>query len=105
MLDAGFATLEYLKSRILPDAGSDDTQWDLALGKLGLAVAARFETHCNRHLQRLTAASEITSARTLSVSLKAYPVITLTSAAVSWVSQCCHCAATPTCWTPGIHPP
>ena len=79
MLDAGFSTLEYLKTRLLPEAGSDDTQWDLALSKLGLALAARFETHCNRHLQRLTAASEIYSARTLSASLKAYPVIALTS--------------------------
>jgi hypothetical protein len=79
MLDAGFSTLSYLKSRILPDAGWADTQWDLALSKLGLSVARRFETHCNRHLQRLTAASEIYSARTLTVSLKAYPVITLTS--------------------------
>ena len=28
MLSAGLASLDYLKSRVLPDAGSQDTQWD-----------------------------------------------------------------------------
>jgi hypothetical protein len=79
MLDAGFTPLFHLKSRILPEAGVDDTQWDAALSALGRSVARRFEAHCNRHLERHTAASEIYSARTLAVSLKAYPVITLTS--------------------------
>lgn len=79
MLDAGFSTLSYLKSRILPDAGVDDTQWDLALSKLGASVATRFERHCNRLFQRVTTTAEIYSARTLTVSLRAYPVIALTS--------------------------
>lgn len=82
MLNAGFSTLVYLKSRLLPDAGIEETQWDTALGKLGLAVAARFNAHCNRDLDRLEDTTYFASARTMSVTLRRFPVESITSVEV-----------------------
>lgn len=79
MLNAGLSTLVYLKSRLLPEAGVDETQWDTALGKLGESVARRFELHCNRLFGRVIAAADLYSARSLAVCLKCYPVESITS--------------------------
>jgi len=79
MLDAGFSTLDYLKSRILPDAGIEETQWDTALGKLGLSIAARMQAHTARRFERGTAHVDEFSAWNLSVTLKSYPVETIAS--------------------------
>lgn len=74
MLNAGLATLDYLKSRLLPEAGQDETQWDTALGMLGRAVAGQFERHCNRQLARLEVAVDEFSAWTLAVTASRYPL-------------------------------
>jgi hypothetical protein len=79
MLNAGFTTLETLKSRLLPEAARIDTTYDSALSQLGLAIARRFETHCARKLDRLADAVDEFSAWTLSVVLRRYPVETITS--------------------------
>lgn len=79
MLDAGLSTLDYLKSRILPAGGAAVDDWDDALCKLGLAVARRFESYCNRRLERVTDAAEFYSARSVSVCLRCFPVESVTS--------------------------
>lgn len=79
MLDAGLSTLAYLKSRILPAGGVDVMDWDDALCKLGLAVCRRFESFCNRRLERVTDAAEFYSAQSTAICLKAYPVESVTS--------------------------
>lgn len=79
MLNAGLSTLDYLKSRILPEAGAEETQWDTALGKLGESVARRFELHCNRRFERVIGAADLYSARALAICLKCYPVETVSA--------------------------
>jgi hypothetical protein len=79
MLDAGLSTLDYLKSRLLPAGAVEGTDWDDALRKLGLAVARRFESFCNRRLERVTDAAEFYTARSLSICLKCYPTEAITS--------------------------
>jgi hypothetical protein len=73
MLDAGFSTLEYLKSRILP-AGADGGDWDAALAKLGLGVAGRFNAFCNRVLQRVEGQVDEFNASASAIVLRAFPV-------------------------------
>ena len=79
MLAAGFATLEYLKSRLLPEAARTDEEYDAALEKLGLALAGRMEGHCGRKFARLVGAVDEFSAWSLAAVLKRYPVETITS--------------------------
>ena len=79
MLNAGFTTIESLKARILPEAARIDTEYDAALSKLGLAIAARMEGHCARKFDRVVGAVDEFSAWTLSVVLKRYPIETITS--------------------------
>ena len=79
MLDAGLASLFYLKSRLLPAGGQEEEQWDDALCKLGLAVARRFESYCNRRFEYVVGADEFYSARSTSVCVKCYPVEAVTT--------------------------
>jgi hypothetical protein len=79
MLDAGLCTLAHLKSRILPEAARMDTEYDAALGKLGLAIAGRMEGHCARRFARLSGAVDEFSALTLSVCLRRQPLETISS--------------------------
>ncbi len=79
MLDAGLCTLNYLKSRILPEAARIDTEYDAALSKLGLAIAGRMQGHCARKFDRQTAAVDEFYAHTLAVCLRRQPVETITS--------------------------
>ena len=79
MLNAGFTTLDTLKNRILPEAARFDTEYDSALSDLGLSIAKRIENHCNRKFARNTAAVDEFSAWNLSLTLKQYPVESITS--------------------------
>lgn len=79
MLNAGFLTLDALKSRLLPEAARIDTTYDSALSKLGLAIARRMEMHCNRRFSRSAAVADEFSAYNLSVVLSRYPVEAITT--------------------------
>jgi hypothetical protein len=79
MLNAGLSTLTILKSRILPAAATTETTWDAALSTLGLAVARRMENYCQRYFDYLAGAVDSFSAYTLGVTLKRYPVLSITS--------------------------
>jgi hypothetical protein len=79
MLAAGFSSLAYLKSRLLPSAGVEEDVWDLAATRLGLSVAMQFQRFCNRDFARLQGAVDEFSARVLSVTLRRYPVEAITS--------------------------
>jgi hypothetical protein len=79
MLAAGFSSLTYLKSRILPSAGVEEDTWDAEATRLGLAVAMQFQRFCNRDFDRLVGAVDEFSARVLSVSLRRFPVEVVTS--------------------------
>jgi hypothetical protein len=74
MLEAGFGTLDYLKTRILPVGADENTDWDGALTKLGLGVAGRFNAFCNRVLQRVVDQVDEFNASTTAIVLRAYPV-------------------------------
>lgn len=79
MLNAGLSTLVYLKSRLLPDAGQAETQWDAALMRVGLAVASLMQSHCNRKFSRTLGAEHLGSARALAVSVAHFPVEQVTA--------------------------
>ena len=79
MLNAGLSTLDYLKSRILPEASREETTWDEALSKMGMAIARRMEGHCARLFDRAEDAEDEFSAWTLAVTLRRYPVETISS--------------------------
>ena len=79
MLSAGLSSLAYLKSRILPASSATDTTWDLALCRLGLAMTTRMETHCNRSFDRAVGAINQFSAWTQAVTLRRYPVETIST--------------------------
>jgi hypothetical protein len=49
------------------------------LCKLGLAVARRFESFCNRRMERVEDAAEFYSAQSLAFCLKCYPVEAVTT--------------------------
>ena len=78
MLNAGLSTLDYLKSRILPEASREETTWDEALSKIGLAIARRMEGHCARLFDRAENAVDEFSAWTLAITLRRYPVEAIT---------------------------
>jgi hypothetical protein len=82
MLNAGIGTLTYLKSRILPAAQAVEATWDAPLAALGLALAGRMQAHCNRLFYRAVGAVEEFGARTLAVTLRRYPVETITTVQV-----------------------
>lgn len=79
MLNAGFTTLDTLKNRLLPEAARTDTEYDSALSDMGLSIAKRIENHCNRRFARNTAAVDEFSAWNLSITLRGYPVESITS--------------------------
>lgn len=79
MLDAGFGTLQLLKSRLLPSAVEWETTWDEPLAKLGKAVAARINSQCNRRFERSVGQVDEFNAASRAVILRAYPVETITS--------------------------
>lgn len=74
MLSAGFATVTLLKSRLLPEAATDDTDHDKTLAALGKSVAASFDRHCNRSFARAVNAVDVFSARGSGWVLRRYPV-------------------------------
>jgi hypothetical protein len=74
MLTAGFATITYLKSRLMPDAATEDTEWDVALGALGRGVAGKFDKHCARCFARDTAAVDKFTANGSGWVLTHFPV-------------------------------
>lgn len=74
MLSAGFATTDYLKSRLLPAAAAEETDWDEVMADLGKSVAGKFDRHCNRRFARDTAAVDVFSARAAAWVLTRYPV-------------------------------
>ena len=82
MLSAGLSTIAYLKSRILPAAAAVETTHDAALSRLGLAIAGRMEAACNRKFERAVGAVDTFGAWTLCVTLKRYPVETITTVQV-----------------------
>lgn len=79
MLDAGLGTLYTLKSRILPTGASDSYDWDASLSALGMAVAARMQSACNRLLARAESQADEFCAATTAITLSAYPVEGITS--------------------------
>lgn len=79
MLDAGFGTLQTLKSRLLPSAVEWEMTWDAPLAALGKAVAARMNAHCNRRFERTVGQVDEFNAATRTVILRACPVETITT--------------------------
>lgn len=82
MLDAGFAPLSVLKSRLLPSAGAGKLTWDEKLKGLGRAVAGRFERHCGRTFARAEGWKDVFDASASAWVLTRYPVETVTSVSV-----------------------
>jgi hypothetical protein len=82
MLDAGFGTITYLKSRLLPEALQPDYTWDAAIAKLGLGVAGRFNAICNRLFQRVEGQVDEFSANGTALVLRAFPVEVINSVEV-----------------------
>lgn len=85
MLDAGWSTLEYLKSRLLPQEAEPDEpaewNWDAALQALGKAVANRLNRHCGRVFERGSVTDEFEALASAWVTTR-YPVETIDSLAV-----------------------
>jgi len=79
MLDAGFSSLDYLKSRLLPAGGQEITDWDGPLCSLGLAVARKFCGHCSRVFDRTEDQVDEFSAGNTVLVLRAIPVESITS--------------------------
>jgi hypothetical protein len=82
MLSAGFANLTYLKSRLMPDAATEDTEWDIDLAALGKSVAGKFDRHCARRFVRDSDAVDVFAARGSAWVLQNYPVEAIASVAV-----------------------
>jgi hypothetical protein len=51
-MNAGFATLKYLKSQLLAEVLREDTSYDAMITAIGQGVAAQFESFCNRKFYR-----------------------------------------------------
>jgi hypothetical protein len=79
MLSAGFATTTYLRSRLMPDEASGETEWDAAVAALGNSVAAKFDRHCNRAFARAVNHVDRFSARAAAWVLTRFPVETITT--------------------------
>lgn len=80
MLPAGFMSLASLKSRLLPAAAVEDTDWDTQIAALGRAMARRMESHANRVLGRVVGKTDRLSAEASGWTLAAFPVESITSA-------------------------
>lgn len=78
MHTAGFTPLAYLKSRLLPEAALDITEWDHAMMAVGMGVAAKFEAFCNRSFEHRAAEDEF-AGDSLALSLSRYPVLDITA--------------------------
>lgn len=79
MLSAGFATVTYLRSRLMPEEAGGETEWDAAVAALGKGVARKFDRHCNRTFERDAAAVDVFTARASAWVLRRFPVEALAS--------------------------
>lgn len=79
--------MPWLKSRLMPDAATEDTEWDAAVEALGKSVAAKFDRHCNRAFARAVDAVDTFSARAAAWVLRRYPVESLGSVAITAAGQ------------------
>lgn len=82
MLAAGFTTLAYLKSRILPAATQDDTDYDDQITAIGKGVAGRMNRATSRSLERAAAVTEEFDALAFAWVLSRYPVETVSGIVV-----------------------
>lgn len=85
MLPAGFTTLDYLKSQILPKAlaeDTDNTDYDDRIAVIGRGVAARFNSFCARKFERLVNAEDEFDALSFAWVLQRYPVETISAIVV-----------------------
>ena len=82
MLSAGFSTVTWLKSRLLPNAATDQTDWDEAIAALGLSMAGKFEGYCGRKFARAEGTSDRFNARGTAWVLTRYPVESITSVVI-----------------------
>lgn len=92
-MNAGFATLTYLKSALLAEALRTGPEYDAALTAIGQGVAEQFEKFCNRQFYRTEDATvEFTAARE-AFTLPRYPVEEVTfieiqsTYAAGWAAQ------------------
>lgn len=74
MLSAGFATVTYLRSRLMPEEAAGESEWDAAVAALGKSVAAKFDRHCSRGFARAENQIDKFSARAAAWVLTRYPV-------------------------------
>lgn len=74
MLSAGYSTTTYLRSRLMPDAASGESEWDAAVEALGKSVAAKFDRHCNRGFERVVDQVDTFAARASAWTLRRFPV-------------------------------
>ena len=75
----GYRNLANLKARLLPDAMTTDTTWDVDIAAIGKGVAAWFDRQTGRELVYNAAAVFERPAGVESVVLKSYPVISIAS--------------------------
>lgn len=74
MLPAGFTTLAYLKSQLLPAAMQEDTTYDAKIEAIGKGVAVRMNRHTARSLERAEDVEEEFDALAFAWVLTRYPV-------------------------------
>ncbi len=74
MLNAGFTTLPTLKSRVLPSAQAQRTDYDDDLQSIGMAVAQSFNQYTNRILQREVGACYEVDANRSSICIHSAPL-------------------------------
>jgi len=92
-MSAGFASLKYLKSQLLPEALREDTSYDAQLTALGLGVAAQIEKFCARKFGRVVGDTEIFPADRIEFLLSRFPVEAVSASHVKnndtdgWVEQ------------------
>ena len=82
MLSAGFSTVTWLKSRLLPTAATDDTDHDDTIAALGRSVAGQFDRFCGRDFARAAGATDTFNARATAWVLTRYPVEEIASVVV-----------------------
>lgn len=63
----------------MPSAGENETDFDDELVKVGLGVAARFDSHCGRRLVRVVDAVDDFTAWAVTWTLRGYPVENISS--------------------------
>lgn len=78
MLDAGFAPLTFLKSRLLPGAAAGKLDWDEQLRAIGRAMKVRISRHCSREFDRKEDAQDVFDGRAREFVLRRYPVEEIT---------------------------